>query len=72
MNYQTINPTSEELIKTFPQHTDEQLERFIATAQEVFKSNWSRRSITERKTIVKKAASLLRENLDDFARLVTL
>ena len=72
MNYQTINPTSEELIKTFPQHTDEQLERFIATAQEEFKSDWSRRPITERKTIVKKAASLLRENLDDFARLVTL
>lgn len=70
--YQTINPATEELIKTFPQHTDQQLEQFIATAQEVYESDWRRRSIAERKAVVKKAALLLRERLDDFAKLVTL
>ena len=72
MEYQTINPFTEELIKTFPMHTDEQLEEIIAKAESVYKNDWSQRSLAERKKIVKKAAAILRENVDEFAKPITL
>jgi len=72
MEYQTINPFTEELVKTFPQHTDAQLEEIIATAENVYESDWSLRTLHERKAIIKKAAAILRENLDEFAKPITL
>jgi succinate-semialdehyde dehydrogenase/glutarate-semialdehyde dehydrogenase len=72
MEYQTINPFTEELIKAFPMHTDEQLEEIIAKAESVYKNDWSQRSLAERKKIVKKAATILRENVDEFAKPITL
>jgi len=72
MEYQTINPFTEEVIKTFPMHTDEQLEEIIAKAESVYKNDWSQRSLAERKKIVKKAATILRENVDEFAKPITL
>jgi len=72
MAYQTINPYTEELVKTFPEHTDEQLEVILAQAQAAFQNDWSLRSLAERKVIVKKAASILREKCDEFAKPITL
>lgn len=72
MAYQTINPYTEELINEFPDHTDEQLEAIMAQAQRTFQNDWSLRSLAERKAIVKKAASLLREKRDEFAAPITL
>ncbi len=72
MAYQTINPYTEELVKTFPEHTDEQLDGIIARAQETFQNDWSLRPLAQRKAIVKKAASILREKRDEFATPITL
>ena len=72
MEYQTINPFTEELIKTFPMHTDAQLEEIIAKAESVYESDWSQRTLNERKAVVKKAAAILRKNLDEFAKPITL
>jgi succinate-semialdehyde dehydrogenase/glutarate-semialdehyde dehydrogenase len=72
VEYETINPYTEELLKTFPVHTDAQLEGFIAAADNAFREDWSRRSLLDRKTILKKAAAILRERLDEFAMPVTL
>jgi succinate-semialdehyde dehydrogenase / glutarate-semialdehyde dehydrogenase len=72
MNYQTINPFTEQLIKTFPMHTDEQLERTIAKAEAVYEKDWRRRTLDERKAVVKRAAAILRENLDEFAKPITV
>src|SRR5208337_2885875 len=72
MEYQTINPFTEELIKTFPQHTDAQLQKIIAKAKAVYENDWRLRSLKERKAILKKAAGILREKLDEFAKPVTL
>src|SRR5258707_5888838 len=71
MPYQTINPSNEQRIKVFPEHTNEQLEELIARAQNTYQNDWSQRTVTERKTILKKAASILRKNRSDFARLLT-
>ena len=72
MEYQTINPFTEELIKTFPEHTDAQLQEIIAKAEAVYESDWRQRTLDERKAVVKKAAAILRENLDEFAKPITL
>ena len=72
MAYQTINPYTEELVKTFREHTDAELGAIIAKADETFENDWSQRSLAERKEILKKAASILREKLDEFARPITL
>jgi succinate-semialdehyde dehydrogenase / glutarate-semialdehyde dehydrogenase len=72
MAYQSINPYTEELIKSFNQHTDEQLKAIIATAENTYKNDWRLRSLPDRKAIIKKAASIMREKLDDFATLITV
>ena len=72
MAYQTINPYTEKLVNTFNEHTDAQLDAIIAKAEETFKNDWSLRSFAERKAIVKRAASILSENLDEFAKAITL
>ena len=53
MQYQTINPFTEELIKTFPEHTDEQLQEIIAKAEAVYENDWSRRTLDQRKKVMK-------------------
>jgi len=72
MAYQTINPFTEELVKSFREHTDAQLEAIIAKAEETYANDWSLRSLAKRKAIVKKAASILREKLDEFATPITI
>ncbi|MFZ0317910.1 MAG: NAD-dependent succinate-semialdehyde dehydrogenase [Candidatus Sulfotelmatobacter sp.] len=72
MAYQSINPYTEELIKSFNQHTDEQLKAIIATAEDTYKNDWRLRSLPDRRAIIKKAASIMREKLDDFATLITV
>ena len=72
MLYQTINPYTEDLVQTFPQHTDGDIESIIAKAQQTYATDWSVKSLAQRKAIVKKAAAILRERVDEFARLSTL
>ena len=72
MAYLTINPANEQILERFPEHTDDQIEEFIARADRVYRTDWSRKALAERGAAVKKAASILRERRDHFARLVTL
>ncbi|HTP27073.1 MAG TPA: aldehyde dehydrogenase family protein, partial [Anaeromyxobacteraceae bacterium] len=72
MSYQTINPFTEQLIQTFSEHTDAELEKIIRAAQDTYQDDWSLRSLARRKAVVKRAASILRDKRDDFAKLVTL
>ena len=72
MAYQTINPFTEELVKTFKEHTDTQLAEIIGKAADVYQKHWRLRSFADRKAVVKKAASILRTKHDEFARLITL
>jgi succinate-semialdehyde dehydrogenase / glutarate-semialdehyde dehydrogenase len=72
MSYQTINPSNGEKVRVFPEHTDEQLEELIARAQSTYQNDWSQRTLAERKTVLKNAASIMRKRRSDLARLVTL
>ena len=72
MAYQTINPFSEELIETYAEHTDAQLEAILAKADEAFRGEWGLKSLADRKIILKKAASILRNQIDLYAAPITL
>jgi succinate-semialdehyde dehydrogenase/glutarate-semialdehyde dehydrogenase len=71
MTYQSVNPFDNKLVKSFEEITDGQLEEKIATATACF-ATWKKTSYAERATIVNKAATLLRDQADHFAHIMTL
>ena len=71
MSYQSINPFNGELVKSFDEHTDQQLETAIATAATCF-DTWRELFYAERAVIVAKAAAIMRGRAEEFARPVTL
>jgi succinate-semialdehyde dehydrogenase/glutarate-semialdehyde dehydrogenase len=70
MTYQSVNPFDNKLTQSFPEITDAQLEAKIATATICFES-WKRTSYPHRAEIIKKAASLLHQQAEHFARIMT-
>ncbi|WP_034999086.1 NAD-dependent succinate-semialdehyde dehydrogenase [Beijerinckia mobilis] len=71
MKYETINPYTEEKLKTFPLHSDAELESFLAAAEDQYRA-WRKTSWAERKAVLTKAAALLRQNREDYARPITI
>ncbi len=71
MTYQSVNPYDGKVLRTFEELTDKQLETALETAATCFDA-WRHTSFTERATVLAKAAAILRERVDEFARPVTL
>ena len=71
MAYQTVNPYDNQVVATFDDLTDEQAMDVLAQAQKTFES-WSQTSFAERTAVISRAAAILRERADEFARLLTL
>lgn len=71
MSYQSVNPYSGESLNSFDEFTDHQLEAGIASAASCFET-WRTLTFSERGLIVHSAANLLRERVEEFARLVTM
>jgi succinate-semialdehyde dehydrogenase / glutarate-semialdehyde dehydrogenase len=72
MPYQTQNPATGEVEKTFPFITDEALDRKIAQAQRCFESDWRERTVAARAGIIARAAALMRKESERLARLATV
>jgi succinate-semialdehyde dehydrogenase/glutarate-semialdehyde dehydrogenase len=70
MTYQSVNPADGKLFKKFEELTDKQLEDKIVAAEACFET-WKKKSYAERAKIVNKAAKLLHEQADHFARIMT-
>jgi succinate-semialdehyde dehydrogenase/glutarate-semialdehyde dehydrogenase len=71
MAIETINPASGELIRSYQEMTPLQVENTVKQAHEAFLS-WKIVSFTERSRLMKEAAAVLREGVEDYARLMTL
>ena len=71
MAYQSVNPNTGQLIKSFEHLSPAQLDTALAVAQTCFQT-WRHQPYAERALVVNKAAALLRAQVDDFARLATL
>jgi succinate-semialdehyde dehydrogenase/glutarate-semialdehyde dehydrogenase len=58
-------------VKTFAEHTDEQMMHALATAAEAFR-RWAARPFPERSKIIGKCSQILLEKKEELARLATL
>ena len=72
MAYQTTNPYNGQVGKIFDEISDAQLEASIKAADECFRNHWRKTSFEERKAILKRAASIMRERSQGFAELISL
>lgn len=71
MAYATVNPYTNELVKSFPDATDAQIDTVLDKAEAAF-ATWSRTPLAERCEIFARAAKLVTERADELARLDTL
>jgi succinate-semialdehyde dehydrogenase / glutarate-semialdehyde dehydrogenase len=71
VSYRSVNPATGEVLKTFTEHTNDQMFAALDTADKAFHT-WSTTSIVERSKIMHKAAQLLVERKQQLARLATL
>src|SRR5580692_3579922 len=70
MLYETINPATGQVVRTFPTITDSELETALATADACFRNDWRQRPVAERARIVSRAAAIMRDNADEYARYI--
>ncbi|WP_263351278.1 NAD-dependent succinate-semialdehyde dehydrogenase [Acidicapsa acidisoli] len=71
MPYRSVNPATGQVLKTFTEHTDQEMMVALAKADTAFAS-WAARPIEERSKIIARAGQLLLEQKNELARLATL
>ena len=71
MPYRSVNPATGEVLKTFTEHTDQEMMDALATADKAFVS-WAARPTEERAKIISRAAQLLLERKSELAKLATI
>lgn len=72
MAYQTINPATGELLASYPDLSDRDLELAIAQADRIYRTDWRLRPVADRARIMSNAAAILREKTEEYARLISL
>lgn len=71
MAYATTNPYTGEVVKTFADATDQEVQTALDAAYTAFQS-WRDASFADRAKVMSAAAQILRDNMDDYAALLTL
>jgi len=72
MAYQSTNPYNGKVLQTFEPMDAAQLQTALHQASECFNNDWQGKSYTERSTILARAATLMREQAQPLAELITL
>ena len=67
----TVDPATGRTLRTFPPHSDADVDARIATAARAFGA-WRRRPVAERAAIVGRAGELLESEKQEFGRLMTM
>lgn len=71
MAYQTINPYNNELVKAYPNATDQELEEALTVGHSLYKQ-FRKQPINKRADILHAVAAKIRENADEMARACTI
>ena len=71
MSYVSVNPATGEVLRTFTEHTDEEMWDALTIANQAFRP-WASRPFSERSKIIGRSAHLLLEKKEELARLATL
>lgn len=72
MAYQSTNPYNGKVLQTFAPMDAAQLEAALHQASECFSSDWQGKSYSERAIVLARAATLMREQAQPLAELITL
>ncbi|PIT51628.1 succinate-semialdehyde dehydrogenase [Snodgrassella alvi] len=73
MAYQSINPFNNELIKTFTNHTDAEVESALTQAYALYQSAWAQpENIGDRQALLRRLADVMTMHQDKIARTITL
>ena len=71
MAYQTINPYTNQVEKTFKNTTDEELEQTLATAHQLY-LNWRKNNnLEKRKQVILNLGHIFRERREEYATIMT-
>jgi succinate-semialdehyde dehydrogenase/glutarate-semialdehyde dehydrogenase len=71
MAYQSVNPYNGQVLKSFEEMNDGQLESALQTAAQCFET-WRKKTVPSRAPVLSKAAQILRSRTEEFARPITL
>ncbi len=72
MPFKTINPATGELVREFPLQSDAEVFEALRVAARRYHDDWKSRPVAERAAIMGRAAEILREKRDEYARYLTL
>lgn len=67
---QSINPVNEELIKEYEEHTKSEIEEIVKRSDKAF-NEWQSFDYGKRAELLSKAGEILRNNIDEYAELMT-
>jgi acyl-CoA reductase-like NAD-dependent aldehyde dehydrogenase len=71
MAFESKNPTTGELLGSYPEHTAHEVEARLQSAWDGWKS-WSRTPLATRTAFLNRLADLLEKRVEEYARLITL
>src|ERR1700678_1392110 len=71
MSFESKNPTTGELLGTYPEHSAHDVELRLQSAWDGWK-HWSRTPLSERKAFLIRLADVLESRVEEYARLITL
>ena len=71
MSFESINPTTGELLATYPEHDAREVETRLQQAWDGWQ-RWSQKPLSERTAFLTRLAELLEVRADEYARLITL
>ncbi len=69
---EVVNPATNEVMGTVPRSNNVDVDRAVASARDAFTGAWARVSPSKRNRLLMRLAELVRDNLDDLARLETI
>ncbi len=72
MAYQSTNPYNGKVEKTFTEINDARLEAKLHAAQDCYENTWRHKTFAQRKTVLARAAAIMRERPQEFAELITI
>ncbi|MFT5158146.1 MAG: succinate-semialdehyde dehydrogenase/glutarate-semialdehyde dehydrogenase [Bacteroidia bacterium] len=70
MNFKSVNPATNQVVGTYQEETETVLLKKLDLAQEVFTS-WRKSDLAHRCELLKKAGQILRDNVEEYAQMIT-
>ncbi|MEQ8415456.1 MAG: NAD-dependent succinate-semialdehyde dehydrogenase [Imperialibacter sp.] len=71
MEFKSINPYNGQVIGTYEEQTTSQVDLMIEKAQSAF-DKWRKVPVAERARLMAKAGAVLRDNVEEYAKMITL